>query len=418
MKPHSPRRKTVYREGDTLHIESLSHPNDVSKFLWNVNDAFSKAGYDYLHLDLTKVNRVFPNAVVPISAAIHAYRAKGYEITVTKAPQLVRLVKFDSPLSAGEISNATSNNAFSHIWRFATSDEVSILTETYAKILAEKVECEKGVVDAFHWCISEILDNVLQHSESTEGFVMVQIHSESKRVAICVADTGIGILASLRTSPHRPQNAVDAITLALKEGVTRDKEAHQGNGLWGLNEIVRENGGRLTIKSEKGLVEHDPGREVHSYNGLPTYTGTIIDFQLDASQIISLSRALSGHKPVSLRLEGFENVSGETFISVKDHAHGTGTRIAAKQLRNLVMTLFNDKQSRIALDFGGIGIVSSSFADELIGKLVIRFGFFNFQQVIELQNMNETVQAIVHRSVAQRMMESLKPKDSGDHSEV
>ncbi len=404
--------KATFREGDVIYLNSLSHPNEVSRFLWNTNDAFTKAGFDYIRLDLRDVNRAFPNAVVPICAAIQKYRALGYEIEILNPPTVVKNMNFDEPLPAGRINENASANAFSHIWRFSTSDEVSILTEAYAKVLAEKVECEQGVIDAFHWCISELLDNVLQHSQSAEGFVIVQVHSESKRIAICLTDTGIGILESLRHSSHHPNNAADAITLALKEGVTRDSEAHQGNGLWGLNEIVRENGGQLAVKSERGLVEHNPEKDVYVSNSLPPFQGTIIDFQLDASKPISLSKALSGHEPVSLRLEEYEDAKGDSVISVKDHAHGTGTRIAAKQLRNIVMTLFNDKQSKIALDFVGIGIISSSFADELVGKLVVRFGFFNFQQVIELRNMNETVQAIVHRSVAQRMMESLKIREA------
>ena len=53
-----------------------------------------------------------------------------------------------------------------------------------------------------------------------------------------------------------------------------------------------------------------------------------------------------------------------------------------------------------------INIISSSFADELIGKLVTEFGFYGFNNIFKLKNMNANVQSIVQRSVAQRMMES------------
>ena len=55
-------------------------------------------------------------------------------------------------------------------------------------------------------------------------------------------------------------------------------------------------------------------------------------------------------------------------------------------------------------------IISSSFADELIGKLVTEFGFYGFNNIFKLKNMNANVQSIVQRSVAQRMMESFNNK--------
>ena len=64
----------------------------------------------------------------------------------------------------------------------------------------------------------------------------------------------------------------------------------------------------------------------------------------------------------------------------------------------------------IILDFRGVNLISSSFADELIGKLVLEYGFFGFNNVIRLKNMNSLVQTIVQRSVSQRMAESLKEK--------
>jgi len=51
-------------------------------------------------------------------------------------------------------------------------------------------------------------------------------------------------------------------------------------------------------------------------------------------------------------------------------------------------------------------MISSSFADELIGKLVTEFGFYGFHNIFKLKNMNPDVPSIVQRSVAQRMIES------------
>lgn len=60
------------------------------------------------------------------------------------------------------------------------------------------------------------------------------------------------------------------------------------------------------------------------------------------------------------------------------------------------------------MDFTGIDLISSSFADELLGKLVVEFGFFGFNNFFKMKNMNSLIQSIVQRSVGQRMAESLE----------
>lgn len=81
------------------------------------------------------------------------------------------------------------------------------------------------------------------------GYVMGQMHREKKRINLCVADCGVGIYGSLKNSKHCPRNAIDGVTMALQEKITRDENIGQGNGMWGLGRIVTENGGTFEIQS-------------------------------------------------------------------------------------------------------------------------------------------------------------------------
>lgn len=172
------------------------------------------------------------------------------------------------------------------------------------------------------------------------------------------------------------------------------------------------NRGGLTLTSGPGSVFYRPSSKVQTFDNLPfldrRYQGTIVDFQLHTATPIDLPKALGGHTRVNLTLEKFETEMGEHLIEVKEHSHGTGTRKAAERLRNMIVNIINQGSLRIVLDFGGIGVISSSFADELIGKLIVKYGLFSFQEAIRLKGMTDTVQAIVQRSVAQRMMQSLR----------
>ena len=90
-------------------------------------------------------------------------------------------------------------------------------------------------------------------------------------------------------------------------------------------------------------------------------------------------------------------------FTLKGWKDGTGTRQSGKKLRTVALK----NEGVIVFDFADVSVISSAFADELLGKLVIELGFFGFNNLVKLKNMNSLIQQIVQRSVAQRMSESL-----------
>jgi hypothetical protein len=101
-----------------------------------------------------------------------------------------------------------------------------------------------------------------------------------------------------------------------------------------------------------------------------------------------------------------EDSLGYIIIDLQTIKYGVGTRKAGERLRNELISLYNQSGTNFIIDFTNVRIISSAFADELMGKLVTEFGFYGFNNIFKLKNMNSNVQSIVQRSVAQRMMES------------
>jgi anti-sigma regulatory factor (Ser/Thr protein kinase) len=307
------------------------------------------------------------------------------------------------------------------VWRFSSpadvnklvTDDVNKLVTDVVHELSGKIVFEKGVLQGIEWCLNEVMDNVLQHSDVENGqpfgYVMAQVHAANNRVAFCICDYGQGIHKSLQSLEHAPRNAIDSISLAIQEKVTRDKNVGQGNGLWGLHNILRLNVGQLTIISGEGSWMFD-GHNVKTHDNLQyldcEHKGTIIDFQVNTQQTFSIAEALNGHSPVNFPLERIEDAYGKSLIfSLRRDASGTGTRQSGMMLRNHILNLAKESPNRIIIDFNDVSMVSSSFADELIGKLVIEFGFVTFTQRVQLINMNEIITPIVNRSVSQRIAE-------------
>ena len=103
-----------------------------------------------------------------------------------------------------------------------------------------------------------------------------------------------------------------------------------------------------------------------------------------------------------------EDAEGRINIVFKSKESDKEIQKSGEKIRNELINIYKQSGKSITLDFKDLNIVSSSFADELIGKLDAEFGFYTFNNVFKLKNMNTSVQSIVQRSVAQRMIESFE----------
>lgn len=405
-----PTEHAVERDGNRLTIPTLGTPFVVGNLIRALYQGSERAYTDFV-LDFANVDGAYPNACVPIAGILDYYRSERSTTfeTANVSEYLARTKTLAPAIVGAEPTHQTY--PLNTVWKFSSADEVHSLVNAYLDAVARAAECQDGVLQGLEWCLNEIMDNVLQHADTTHGYAMAQIHPGSQHIAICIYDHGRGIFNSLRNSNHAPANALDAITIALQEGVTRDKNVGQGNGMWGLHNIVKANSGFLNVTSGPGFF--GLGGDTPKTSSTVPYLNrdnncTTVDFQIDFDKGISISDALGGYEPANLRLENLEDDYENIVFPLADRASGTGTRRSGEALRNEVVNIINQTDSLVVIDFDKLSVVSSSFADELIGKLALKIGFISFNQKCRLVGMNETVQAIVNRSVQQRLAVGLE----------
>ena len=76
------------------------------------------------------------------------------------------------------------------------------------------------------------------------------------------------------------------------------------------------------------------------------------------------------------------------------------------------MNLLNAEPSYpLIIDWSGVPIISSSFADEVIGKLFIKLGALTFSARIRNIGMEEIIRSLLDKAVSQRLTQS---KDNED----
>jgi hypothetical protein len=410
------RRNTpnVQREGNRINISRLNHPRVASEFLDAILDGIYR-GFQEIEISFTDLRgAAFPNACVPIAGLLEYYTQHGIEFTPCAPPTLINQLHIFDPLDICANCDTVLQVPLNKVWNFCNSEEISMLVDAYILEISQQAVCEAGVLDGLTWCINEVMDNVLQHSLVTQGSIMGQIHKINKHIAFCIFDYGQGIYNSLKGTKHAPRTPRDAITLAIREGVTRDPRIGQGNGMWGLHNIVRSNSGTLVITSNSASYMLK-GDEINTYSHIPIISRengmTIIDFQIDYNKGISIADSLKGYVPTNFRIEALEDSHGNICYNLIEKSSGTGTRQSGERIRNEIINIYNETNKIIEIDFHGISVISSSFADELIGKLIVFFGFYGFTQIIKLKNMNPLVQSIVNRSVVQRMAESVNSSE-------
>ena len=91
-------------------------------------------------------------------------------------------------------------------------------------------------------------------------------------------------------------------------------------------------------------------------------------------------------------------------LNVAKEADGLGSRIDGSSFRNLVLNVMSSAQT-VILDFSNVSIVSLSFADEAVGKLIDTIGFSSFLERIKIEQANETCLAIIQTIISQHASE-------------
>lgn len=174
--------------------------------------------------------------------------------------------------------------------RFRSSAEVEAIANRMAEVFTAELIGLGTLLQPAHTIFAELADNVLHHSGTDGGGVVVAQEyrlapgrlARSRRVIeIAVGDAGRGIRAALSTKPElaaRLSNDRDAILMALEDGVSSLPDETRGYGLGYVAGVVteakrreltlRSGGGWVTVRSgghtQSGKCEPLPGTIAHA----------------------------------------------------------------------------------------------------------------------------------------------------------
>lgn len=384
-------------------------------------------GYKDIVLDFSMCEWAFPNGMIPLLSGADTLRREKVDVSVTLPDKedLARLflntnwAHFLEPVRFSK--SDTPHDRHLATQRFSDFDQQQKLVNDFMDVVMRNMTLERDVIAGLEWSINEITDNVLNHAECAEGgVVQVSTFTDARKIAFGVADSGRGILSSLREGHPELRTDAQAIGEAMKVGITRNPDAGQGNGIAGALRIAAMSEGSFEITSGRAQIvmradrtgdQPSPQAEAKIYKRKEPqrFQGTVVYAELGLDAQFHLSEALgfSGepHQPTDVIELRYETESGDAVVlRLREESTGFGSRPAGRQLRTKCLNLLNAEPDKpLVLDWTAVPLVSSSFADELVGKLFAWLGPLAFSARVRNVGMEAMVRGLVDKAIMQRV---------------
>lgn len=223
-----------------------------------------------------------------------------------------------------------------------------------------------------------------------------------------VADAGIGISRSLNI----PDDS-EAVESAIKEGVTKNKSTNQGNGLYGSYRFALVSKGLFVIKSRNGNLYVTKTGEMHVRHDPVPYSGTFVVCQVDCDRPDLIADALvfdgKSHRPAFDFIEKkHEDDSNNLTVNASEICKTFGSRQSGSEARQYITNLLDYLEGgALYIDFTDVFVISSSFADEVFGRLFLELGPMQFMRLVRIKGAVPTVEGLIDRAITLRSQTGL-----------
>ena len=404
---------------NTIYFTSKINAYSILQFCSAIN-YFKNLHKNSLTIDFRGVTKVFPNGMLPIICSVDELREAGINVFVNlpqdnETRRIFRSVNWAYFLSPEQFQKSDSTYDRHLVTRrFITAEEQLKAVNDFMDVVLRTMTISKDIISGLEWSINEITDNVLNHSDSNNGgIIQASTHYKENKIIFAVADGGIGFLKSMQEGFPNLRTELDAIGEAIKAGVTRNPKYGQGNGLAGSLRITTMTGGSLEVFSGNGRLIATKDKIVRKPLRHARFNGALVSGEINIVDNFSISEALNfnskNYIPLDIIDLKYEMEDIDCLMLVmKEESTGFGSRKSGFQIRTKVMNLLKAKPNYpIVINWEGVPVISSSFADELIGKLFVELGAMTFSSLVKNRNMESLIKNLLDKAVAQRLTQEI-----------
>lgn len=395
---------------DRIAVNDAIGPPDLHRLCAALHQSVDR-GLTEVTLDFSACSGVTQAVMLPIMPIVAQYRETqgiALELVLPRDQRLARLFENANWGYHIDPANYPANRyQGGHVpaLRFGEdgADGQATILNRVLELIVRNLDTSRDTLKAVEWSLGEVMENVIVHAESEiGGFVQATAFEAGNAVEFVVADAGIGVPASIGTRDDEK-----ALRDAITEGVTRDRSRNAGNGLFGSYQVAVLSGGTFEMRSNLGLLRRTGDGQLTTDRLSAPYPGTSVRCRIGLEDQELLGRALrfkgrSHDPPFDYVEREFETPEGTLVLNMKERASmDFGSRRGGVRVRNMVRNLLRG-QPHIVLDFQGVGVVTSSFADEFFGRLFVALGPRAFMSRIRMIHVDPTVEGLIDRAILQR----------------
>lgn len=409
---------SVDRSKGTIRFGLRIDDRALKDFMVRLEEAQSR-GFDPVTLDFRRSTHAYADSILPLIAVVEERRARGrvFRLLLPTDQTLTRLfvnAGWAQLLDGSQPSGLPDHPQHLPVRRYRSHSEQQAVVREAVDVVLRNMNLHRSAIRALEWTVNEITDNVLNHAQAERGgLVQINTFTGQHKMKLVVSDGGRGIPAAMREAFPQLRDP-EAITEAMKPGVTSPRDAGQGNGLAGSARIAEYAHGSFKILSgraglyvyrdERGTyrVQKTQAPRGHKFPGTTVMVELLTDVEFDIEEAL----ALDGRRSPMLDVVDLRYATdeGTLLVRVCDESLGVGTRHAGAELRRKCKNLLAaEPNKRLILDWEGIPLVSSSFADEVIGKLFVELGFTAFTSRVGHTGTEPLVASLLDRAVMQRV---------------
>lgn len=304
-----------------------------------------------------------------------------FGITATSVYRYIREMEEEGILSkkGHKYSLITKNKSFLYEMK-DIHDEMQIMKRDLEPIISE---CPDNVHRIWTYCLSEMINNVLDHSEA-QHFVIL-LNKTYMSTTFIIADDGIGIFKKIKDY-YEMSSLDEAISELFKGKLTTDKVNHSGEGIFfssnAMDIFAAISDGKVFTRNkyEEVNIENQLSDWNSEKSSLVTRKGTIIMMKLSNFSTKSMARVMD-------KFSNVENGFYKTSIPIKNIFDDYP--VSRSQAKRLVRRFDNFKE--IVLDFEGVSDAGQGFMHELF----VVFGRSHPEIKLVPVHMNRNVKRMV-----------------------
>lgn len=274
---------------------------DMSSFTQSIRSSIQSSGnVNLIKFNFSNLSFIRPSGVTYLNNMVSFFNSHKIKVVFSGLSNRTQSISYldDSQFFKHHTGNTLSPSAKPRsttlpLMEIASNKSHMWLRLTLLPWISEKIGLGENSLHEIQTSISEIFNNIADHTRLDIGSIFVQYYPNESRIIIAVADFGIGIPGTVRrVEPGLTDEA--AIIRAVQEGFT-SKSIPQNRGA-GLDYLLRvvalTNTGKVTVYSGHAIVSFEgvDGKIVPTVVARTGYSpGTLVEIEMRTDMLLPVS---------------------------------------------------------------------------------------------------------------------------------